>query len=438
MFSKKGQGALELLLLIGGAVLVSVIAITIITSASEPAGQQTTGNSAEAICRTRGIGGPSSCTGQVTINKRVFECKIDPPGSGQCTASFGEEAGECGDGKLNPGEDCDGSEFNSATCLSVTQNEDPPRDGSIECFPPEAINGCNFDISDCTCGDGIKNGGDDCDGIDLGGENCYNLTRKDGELGCYPPGTLNTFCTFDTSGCNIDIVCGDGKIGSSEQCDDGEQPPDNGDGCSSTCQLEVNYFCQGEPSECGLEVDSCIPLSGSGTNIYFLTQDVSTPDAYSYCFSIASPGITLDCKGNTINGGSSDEGGIRVNSTASNSVVRNCDIIAEGSFNGIQVRGNSRENASNVKLENNTIHVNGTGKAIFLESYVTNALLIGNDVCGGTTDKSIVINNAGNPQGQSSGNTCAVDFCSHGNPNSGVCKNIVGDNGNNDCDLQCP
>lgn len=439
MFSKKGQGALELLLLIGGAILVAVIAITIITSASEPVGQQTTGNSAEAICRTRGIAGASSCTGNVTINEQVFECKIDPPGSGQCTASFGGTEGYCGNNTIDYGENCDGTNFDNATCLSVTQN--PPRNGTIACFDPETENECTFDTSDCTCGDDEKNGDDVCDGLDLDEKTCYDLTGNDGDLGCYPPGTPDIFCTFDTSGCTTGIVCGDGVIGSGEDCDDGDT--DDGDGCGYNdpykCKVEPGYSClPGEPSECGLEIESCIPLSGSGSDIYFLTQDVSTPDAYSYCFSISSPGITLDCLGNTIDGGPNDEGGIRVNSVASNSVVRNCDIIAEGSFNGIQVRGNSRENASNVKLENNTIHVNGTGKAIFLELYVTNALLIGNDVCGGTRDKSIIINNAGNPQGQSSGNTCAVDSCSHGHPNSGVCKDIVNNNGNNDCDLQCP
>ncbi|MFP6685105.1 MAG: hypothetical protein VB934_10340 [Polyangiaceae bacterium] len=43
-------------------------------------------------------------------------------------------------------------------------------------------------------------------------------------------------------------VCGNGKIEVSEECDDKNSA--NGDGCSSSCQVEKGYDCDGEPSMC--------------------------------------------------------------------------------------------------------------------------------------------------------------------------------------------
>jgi cysteine-rich repeat protein len=44
------------------------------------------------------------------------------------------------------------------------------------------------------------------------------------------------------------ITCGDGLIEGSEQCDDGNLT-DN-DGCSSLCEVDDGYACEGEPSRC--------------------------------------------------------------------------------------------------------------------------------------------------------------------------------------------
>ncbi len=45
-------------------------------------------------------------------------------------------------------------------------------------------------------------------------------------------------------------VCGDNVIftGNGEVCDDGDTS--NGDGCSSSCQIESGWTCMGEPSSC--------------------------------------------------------------------------------------------------------------------------------------------------------------------------------------------
>lgn len=47
-------------------------------------------------------------------------------------------------------------------------------------------------------------------------------------------------------------VCGDGLIqeANNEQCDDGNT--ENGDGCNSSCEVESNWSCEGEPSQCSI------------------------------------------------------------------------------------------------------------------------------------------------------------------------------------------
>jgi cysteine-rich repeat protein len=53
-------------------------------------------------------------------------------------------------------------------------------------------------------------------------------------------------------------VCGDGIILGNEACDDGNTG--SGDGCSSACDIEPTYVCQGEPSNC------FVPPCALGTN----------------------------------------------------------------------------------------------------------------------------------------------------------------------------
>ena len=54
-------------------------------------------------------------------------------------------------------------------------------------------------------------------------------------------------------------VCGNGIIEASETCDDGDTI--DGDGCSSACQVEPGWSCEGEPSVCTL---SCCGLYNNG------------------------------------------------------------------------------------------------------------------------------------------------------------------------------
>jgi cysteine-rich repeat protein len=220
-----------------------------------------------ATCQSLGFaGGTLSCSGT---------CTLDTTG---CTM--------CGNGSIDSGEQCDGANLNGQTCM--TRGFDG---GTLGCNT-----GCSFDTSSCTtitCGNGTIEGNEDCDGADLNGQTCVSQGFAGGTLACEPGS-----CAFDTSGCTM---CGNGNIDANEQCDGanlngatcesqgfpgggtlvcyanctafdvsscsmstcgngvldtGEDCDDNNttdsDGCSSMCQVEDGYGCEGAPSVCSL------------------------------------------------------------------------------------------------------------------------------------------------------------------------------------------
>lgn len=79
------------------------------------------------------------------------------------------------------------------------------------------------------CGDGMKDGAEECDGADLGGKTCKDLGYST------PAGLQCTSCALNAAGCKA--VCGNGALEPGEPCDDGNQI--SGDGCGATCQLEA-------------------------------------------------------------------------------------------------------------------------------------------------------------------------------------------------------
>jgi hypothetical protein len=124
-------------------------------------------------------------------------CYLDLQGTagegGTAAVGGGGEGGSggalCGDGRIDAGEDCDGSNLGLATCR--TQGFD---EGSLACSPS-----CTFDTSACAlelCGNGEVDPPEDCDGGALGGASCESR-------GHLPGGTLacGVDCSFDDSGC---------------------------------------------------------------------------------------------------------------------------------------------------------------------------------------------------------------------------------------------
>ncbi len=100
-----------------------------------------------------------------------------------------------------------------------------------------------------TCGNGVLDEGEACDGDDLGGETC--ITRG------YPlGGTLScraSDCSFDFGACHF-VVCGNGELTDPEECDDGNT--DDDDGCSSLCKIECgDGVCGPNENQCNCDAD---------------------------------------------------------------------------------------------------------------------------------------------------------------------------------------
>jgi cysteine-rich repeat protein len=156
------------------------------------------------------------------------------------TAVGGQPGSLCGNGVLDPGEQCDGSPPGGCTpecCLSTSH---------WGCWPRPPACGCGDGVvaSDEQCDDGNVQNGDGCNQLcelELGNP-CGNGVIDEGELcddganepfdGCDP------FCQLDTVvDCDFVYYCGDGLALGDEECDDGNTH--NGDGCDELCHREV-------------------------------------------------------------------------------------------------------------------------------------------------------------------------------------------------------
>ncbi len=126
----------------------------------------------------------------------------------------------CGNGSIDLGEQCDGSDLGGESCTSLGLYGI-----ALACYPPGHPSECQLDTSGCTsCGNGVREGAEICDGDDLGGETCVSEGFKDGVLAC-----AADCLSFDTSQCVMcfscrdcgNQACVDGRCGSctdSAQC----------------------------------------------------------------------------------------------------------------------------------------------------------------------------------------------------------------------------
>lgn len=183
----------------------------------------------------------------------------------------------CGNGTIDPGEDCDGGVGCSTSCLkegsTTTCGNNTPNDGE-ECDDGNTVNGdgCSSlclnegaSSPNSICGnDDIEHsliyGGEDCDGTAGCSSDCLNTGSEpagvavcgngsspepgedcDGGAGCSST-CQHTGNTTSTCGNNIPTDPG-------EDCDDGNRV--NGDGCSSICLLEGSSENYSLPSICG-------------------------------------------------------------------------------------------------------------------------------------------------------------------------------------------
>lgn len=213
---------------------------------------------------------------------------------------------ECGNGQVDPGEECDdggvcsdnglmacvsdadcggtcepvGGDGCSASCLFEGCGNGTVEGGEA-CDPaaPSAPAECRLDCTLAMCGDRIVDPGEECD---------------DGANGDNSDGCTDT--------CLLTTVCGDGIREASEQCDDGNTA--TGDGCSAICRWEycgngvIDVDSSGAPVE---ECDDGGNVSGDGCSSICEEEPVcgdgvlESPEQCDDGNTISGDGCASDC-----------------------------------------------------------------------------------------------------------------------------------------------
>jgi hypothetical protein len=151
-----------------------------------------------------------------------------------CAADCG-----CGNGIVNAGEDCDGTDLGTATCESVAHHG-----GTLDCKAD-----CTFDVTGCDqfmCGDGVVDPGEDCDGSDLGGMTCDSAGFTAGALAC------NSNCKLDVSACCNDFCA----AANTSVCDDDTV---------RTCVMEPTGCLGLALTDCTANRDICVQNGDTAT-----------------------------------------------------------------------------------------------------------------------------------------------------------------------------
>lgn len=158
-------------------------------------------------------------------------------------AKANQNCDHCGDGVINPGEECDGTALGGNTCESLGYTGGP-----LLCTPS-----CHFDTRAC-CGDGVRGGVEECDGEDLNNYECSNFGQT-GTLSCA------SNCTFQ--GCNG--TCnhnGTLETANGEECDQGDptSDPDIFPSDRDTCNEVLGITALGDlvcTADCKIDASSC-------------------------------------------------------------------------------------------------------------------------------------------------------------------------------------
>jgi hypothetical protein len=158
---------------------------------------------------------PTSSTEVIGTDPSQVVTLYDRVGGGYTANAQNCAAAECGNGKVDVKEECDGPIAGGDACESWG----PYVSGKVVCKPD-----CKLDMSACRsplCGNGILEVGELCDGASfLAGNDCASLNPPKyagGKMSCSPS------CTPDDSTCTL--RCGNGVIEEGEQCDGTARAP---------------------------------------------------------------------------------------------------------------------------------------------------------------------------------------------------------------------
>jgi len=162
----------------------------------------------------------------------------DTSGSPPLDAGMGEPT--CGDGLAEGTEECDGLDLRGASCTGFLS----PGDGNYSGGSLSCASDCTLDFSSCEyCGDGIANGDEACDGTDLDGLTCSDQGFDGGDLSC------DTSCNFVEDGCASCEGDRNGMYGT--ECEQGLTVYDGYAVCVEPCDTSADCV---DPS-----LDACEP-----------------------------------------------------------------------------------------------------------------------------------------------------------------------------------
>ena len=175
-------------------------------------------------------GGALVCTAQCTLSFASCTSMSDPV---------------CGDNQAERGELCDGSDLRGESCASLNAGT-----GDLACN--ETCDGYDFSLCSSlpVCGNDVVEGGEVCDGTDLDGVvSCASFGYRGTEaVSCLP-----TCAAYDLSLCTGAAGrCGDSHVQGGEQCDGSEL---GGASCISLGYSSGDLSCR---DNCSFDVSLCV------------------------------------------------------------------------------------------------------------------------------------------------------------------------------------
>jgi len=310
-------------------------------------GNTTSGDGCSSGCILEWVCGDGLC--ETDRQENCPACPEDccPCGDGVCDDAMGETCTlchddccpDCGDGVLDPTEQCDdGNNADNDGCSAGCLDEDgtPTCGNGIWEAGEQCDDGNTTNLDGCsdtcqteyTCGDGVceDNFGETCpicpeDCCPCGDGSCQTALGETCAMchaDCCPDcgdGVLNANEGCDDGnavagdGCNEHCededgvaVCGNGLWEATEQCDDGNNTP--GDGCDDICHIEFvcgDLACDTAHGEtCQLCPGDCCPNCGNGVLEPGQGEECDTADlggatCADYCYPSGTPTCTSFC-----------------------------------------------------------------------------------------------------------------------------------------------